>query len=109
MQKQNCKDCNRPEGCGYDIPVDHYKGTYEETENTPHHLIYMVDAGTQFKAWKNMDGTLYVDAGQCIDVLENSGFDLCDNIDMDQPLIDTKIHDGLCNTCIYRRQQMSLF
>jgi len=105
----NCKTCGIPEGNGYILPADHYEKDNMRTSVDGKRINYNEDMYGPFTVHSLSDNKIYLDSGIAIDTLENTGVDLCDNIDMAHPLSDVKLNNGECAWCIADKIQLKLF
>ena len=104
-----CKICGMPASVGYIIPSNHYDNEGYEMAILTNGIRLTVYGDISFTVYKTTDGFCFLDSGECLEILERTGYDLCDNIDIDEPLTTIKLTDGKCIYCITNEQQLKLF
>lgn len=108
-----CKICGISDGGGYVISQAHYipDGYLRKLRlwRTARRFAWAINEFTSFACYLLPNGFMYLPVKEIIDTMDYCGVDICDRIDIDEPIVSIKVYDGKCDICIADENQLSLF
>lgn len=108
-----CKNCGITACDGYVVSQAHYIPDRYLRKlrlwRTARRFAWAINEFTSFACYLMPNGFMFLPIKEIIDTMGYCGVDICDRIDIDEPIVSIKVNEGKCDICAADEKQLCLF